>query len=74
MCSNEGLIRNLGSSLGINTCLDPLQCSIPWMISNHSDQFAQGKKAVKKFYFKDKITNASLSKVCINANVRLDVN
>lgn len=44
------------------------------MISNHSDQFAQGKKAVKKFYFKDKITNASLSKVCINANVRLDVN
>lgn len=71
VCSNEGLIRNLGSSLGINTCLDPLQCSVPWMISNHSE-IAQ--RAVKEFYFKDKITNTSLSNVGANANFSLDVN
>lgn len=67
MCSNEGLIEDIHIFFGGDRCLDPVECSVLWMmnVSKNSQQFEDIQKKVTMFYFKDNSTKTSVQNVSI---------
>lgn len=67
MCSNEGLIEDIGIFFGGDRCLDPVECSVLWMmnVNRDSKQFEDIQEKVRGFYFKDNSTKASIQDVSI---------